>query len=394
MNIAWLEGPLLVIQIRFFFTFFALCSPLFAALPLKSTFCVSRLMQMGASLEIKGSVEFVFNSSSVFDVSDPEFFRPASDSLAVHQFFQNQGYTSKPTLNEIACFVDAVIPVSAAAPLTADSIIAAHRLGYYVYYDYTADKPFPFFENPAIRAIQHRAVIQERLTRSELMKDVAKMLQPEGGVSKYRVSVNTAFEQVVRASSIKPRVMRDGDTKAPLLDTAGHERVEAKTWLTEEVLQAYLELHQRGIASSVEVWKTVFVNGTAQEILVGGAFGLSIDGAFSGEGLYSSMDPDPENPGRSIGDGAGKIAAIAILDLLEELGADWVDTQTIYELTHRLGAQYITRNEYMALLRKAHAQGRELRLMVNPSRQIRLDHWKAKKALPKSQNVATPVVAQ
>lgn len=75
----------------------------------------------------------------------------------------------------------------------------------------------------------------------------------------FRVTVDTAFADVVRACS---------------------ERSGKTTWIAEDVLGVEVELHRRGLAHSVEIW-----NATTNA-LVGGIFGIAVGGAFFGESMF------------------------------------------------------------------------------------------------------------
>jgi leucyl/phenylalanyl-tRNA---protein transferase len=80
----------------------------------------------------------------------------------------------------------------------------------------------------------------------------------------FYITFNTAFEQVIAACKNAKRVMQDG------------------TWITNEMENAYINLHKAGIAKSVEVWK--------DKKLVGGLYGVEIKpNVFCGESMFSTM---------------------------------------------------------------------------------------------------------
>ncbi len=76
----------------------------------------------------------------------------------------------------------------------------------------------------------------------------------------YRITINTAFKQVIEACSVRPE----------------------GTWILPEVQAGYLALHQEGIAHSVEAW-----HGSQ---LVGGLYGVNMGHLFCGESMFSRMN--------------------------------------------------------------------------------------------------------
>jgi leucyl/phenylalanyl-tRNA--protein transferase len=106
-----------------------------------------------------------------------------------------------------------------------------------------------------------------------------------------------------------------------------------ETWISEGVLQSYLELHRLGFAHSVECWR--------EEKLVGGLYGVSIAGAFFGESMFS------------LERNASKVALVHLVDRLKERGHELLDTQFLTPHLARFGAKEIPRKEYLAKLEKA-----------------------------------------
>ena len=80
---------------------------------------------------------------------------------------------------------------------------------------------------------------------------------------RYRVTFDQAFADVIRAC-------------------AAPRSYAAETWITSPMQDAYLELHRRGIAHSVEVWR--------DRVLVGGLYGLAMGQLFFGESTFSRAD--------------------------------------------------------------------------------------------------------
>jgi leucyl/phenylalanyl-tRNA--protein transferase len=108
---------------------------------------------------------------------------------------------------------------------------------------------------------------------------------------------------------------------------------EEGTWITQDMLCAYIRLHELGYAHSVEVWEDL--------TLAGGLYGVSIGGLFAGESMFSSRSD------------ASKIALVATFERLRERGFVLFDTQVANDHTRRLGAIDIPRSTYLARLRRA-----------------------------------------
>jgi leucyl/phenylalanyl-tRNA--protein transferase len=106
-----------------------------------------------------------------------------------------------------------------------------------------------------------------------------------------------------------------------------------ETWISEEIIQSYLQLHRLGFAHSVECWK--------DEQLAGGLYGVAIGGAFFGESMFSRMR-----------DGS-KVALVYLVDRLRDRGYELLDTQFVTTHLARFGAKEIARKEYLVRLKKA-----------------------------------------
>ena len=125
----------------------------------------------------------------------------------------------------------------------------------------------------------------------------------------YRVTFDNDFEGVIRACATTPRFGQDG------------------TWLIDEMQEAYTTLHHMGFAHSVEVYM--------DDKLVGGLYGIAMGGVFFGESMFS------HKPNGS------KIALKALSDVLSERGYDFVDCQVVTEHLVNMGADIISRDEFL-----------------------------------------------
>ncbi len=140
---------------------------------------------------------------------------------------------------------------------------------------------------------------------------VSRSLQRQLRRSDYRVSLDTAFEAVVAACA------------APRLDQPG-------TWITPEMADAYCELHGRGLAHSIEVWR--------DDRLIGGLYGVSTGRAFFGESMFSHAT------------NGSKIALAWLLCQLDTWQFDFLDCQMPTDHLLSLGAETVPRRRFLLQL--------------------------------------------
>lgn len=126
----------------------------------------------------------------------------------------------------------------------------------------------------------------------------------------FEIRINTAFEDVMRACA-----RRD------------------ETWISEVILESYVNLHRQGHAHSVETW----LDGK----LVGGLYGVAIGGAFFGESMFHEATD------------ASKVALHALVERLRARNFTLLDTQWLTPHLLTFGAIEIPRAEYQRRLGKS-----------------------------------------
>ena len=131
----------------------------------------------------------------------------------------------------------------------------------------------------------------------------------------YDISFDRAFRSVIAACQLTPRHGQDG------------------TWITDEMVGAYVELHRLGYAHSVEAW--------SEGELVGGLYGVSLGAMFFGESMFSWRPS------------ASKIALIALASLLRGWGFRLIDAQVANDNTLSMGAEQWPRDMFLRTLREA-----------------------------------------
>ena len=132
--------------------------------------------------------------------------------------------------------------------------------------------------------------------------------------ARYEIRIDTAFDEVVAAC---------GD---PTRDGA---------WINHEIAIAYRRLFDLGWAHSIETWDP------ATGTLVGGLYGVRIDGLFAGESMFHHATD------------ASKVALVALVEHLRSTGVLLLDVQWLTPHLATLGALEISRSEYLSRLRHA-----------------------------------------
>lgn len=133
--------------------------------------------------------------------------------------------------------------------------------------------------------------------------------------SKFRLDMDTAFEDVISACASIPRPGQRG------------------TWITDEMREAYIRLYRMGFAHSVEAREREGGQ------LVGGVYGVSLGGIFFGESMFARAND------------ASKVAFVALASQLHRWGIGLVDCQVETPHLARFGAISVSREKYLELLR-------------------------------------------
>lgn len=131
----------------------------------------------------------------------------------------------------------------------------------------------------------------------------------------FRVTMDRAFHEVVRSCA------------------EVHGGKDSETWITNEMIEAYVRLHHSGYAHSVETW----YDGE----LAGGLYGLSLGTAFFGESMFARRTD------------ASKVAFVSLVRQLSSWHFEFIDCQVTTQHLKRLGAKEIPRQIFLAMLRRA-----------------------------------------
>jgi leucyl/phenylalanyl-tRNA---protein transferase len=143
---------------------------------------------------------------------------------------------------------------------------------------------------------------------------VHKSMRPYFNQKKFRVSYDQQFEVVMRRCQ---NARRNG---------------QAGTWITDDMLSAYVRMHELGYAHSVEVWDA--------ENLVGGLYGIAIGKVFFGESMFADVS------------NASKFGFISLVHRLQEEGYTLIDCQQQTRHLSSMGAVAIPRKRFTEALQQ------------------------------------------
>ena len=188
--------------------------------------------------------------------------------------------------------------LAAGGALSSDWILEAYTRGIFPWYE---DNQPILWWSPDPRLVLIPTCFRASRTLRKLVK---KRL--------YRVTFNQNFSEVINGCK------------------TGNRRSEG-TWITNDMAEAYTNLHLSGLAHSVEVW--------SRETLVGGLYGIALGKVFFGESMFSKVD------------NASKIALLYLVLHLKKWGFELIDCQVYSEHLLSLGATEIPRSVFMDKLK-------------------------------------------
>jgi leucyl/phenylalanyl-tRNA--protein transferase len=143
---------------------------------------------------------------------------------------------------------------------------------------------------------------------------ISKSMQQVVKKQTFQFSTNKAFKAIIHACSTTPRNGQDG------------------TWITNEMQDAYLHMHQLGYAHSAEAW--------LNDELVGGLYGIRLGNVFFGESMFSHVS------------NASKFAFIQYVQMLQKENVQLIDCQLHTQHLESLGATMIPRKTFMQHLQQ------------------------------------------
>lgn len=179
--------------------------------------------------------------------------------------------------------------------LSKERLLLAYQSGIFPWY--SEGEPILWY-SPHQRCV----IFPDRIKVSKSMKNMIKK-------GDFEITENQAFADVINNCAKASRTGQDG------------------TWITAEMQAAYIELNVNGIARSIEVWK--------DNKLVGGLYGILIGHVFCGESMFSH---------------ASNASKRALIYLAQKPALQLIDCQLPNEHLMSMGAEMISRDEYMSYL--------------------------------------------
>jgi leucyl/phenylalanyl-tRNA--protein transferase len=187
--------------------------------------------------------------------------------------------------------------------LTVARLLNAYRKGIFPWYE--GNTPLWWCPDPRF------VLYPEELKVSKSMRALLKR-------DTFDFTINRDFPSVIRACKDSPRRGQDG------------------TWINDEVIRAYMKLHELGYAHSAEVWQ--------DGVLAGGLYGIRLGRVFFGESMFSGVS------------NASKYTFIRYATQLREEGVALIDCQVYTSYLESLGAKMIPRSRFTATLNELISQ--------------------------------------
>jgi leucyl/phenylalanyl-tRNA--protein transferase len=185
--------------------------------------------------------------------------------------------------------------------LSRERLLLAYRMGIFPWY--SRYEPILWW-SPDPRLVLYPGELR---TSKSLQKTIKKGL--------FRVTMDQAFEAVINSCAQSRTSADEG------------------TWIVEEMIDAYCNLHESGFAHSVEAWR--------EDKLVGGLYGVSLGRCFFGESMFTHIS------------NASKVAFVALVKHLQALNFYLIDCQVTTPHLLKFGAREIPRARYLNELDKS-----------------------------------------
>jgi leucyl/phenylalanyl-tRNA--protein transferase len=157
---------------------------------------------------------------------------------------------------------------------------------------------------------------------------ISKSIKPLLNKNAFEFTVNKAFADVIRQCKKTPRQGQEG------------------TWITDELEQAFIRMHQLGFAHSAEVWEN--------NELVGGLYGLRLGKVFYGESMFSKVS------------NASRYCFIKYVALLQSQDVQLIDCQVYTEYLESFGAVFISRKEFIQRIEELSPPGSDISQNFDP----------------------------
>lgn len=187
--------------------------------------------------------------------------------------------------------------LAAGGDLSPERVLYAYQNGIFPWYD--SYQPILWW-TPDPRFVLYPHKLKVSKSTKQILKNQS-----------FEITINRNFRDVIKACANVKREAQSG------------------TWITDEMIETYCELHQRGIAKSVEVWKN--------KKLVGGLYGIELDDTiFCGESMFSYVS---------------NASKIGFISFVQNSNYKIIDCQLHTNHLESLGAEPISRLKFMEYLK-------------------------------------------
>ena len=181
--------------------------------------------------------------------------------------------------------------------LSPERVLYAYQNGIFPWYE--SDQPILWWA-PDPRFVLYPHKLKVSKSTKQILKNHS-----------FEITINRNFEDVITACANVKREAQSG------------------TWITDEMIETYCKLHQKGIARSVEVWQN--------KKLVGGLYGIELnDTIFCGESMFSYVS---------------NASKIGFISLVQNSNYKLIDCQLHTNHLQSLGAKAISRSKFMEYIK-------------------------------------------
>ena len=156
---------------------------------------------------------------------------------------------------------------------------------------------------------------------------------PRGVIPLDEFRVSSRLARVVRSGRFDIQIDRAFGEVIRACADAERDPQDPGSWISDEIEESYLALHELGVAHSVEAWH--------EGALVGGLYGVALGGAFFGESMFHRATD------------ASKVALVALVERLRSRGYSLLDTQWVTDHLKQFGAREVPRSNYLELLEQS-----------------------------------------
>ncbi|MGV9003046.1 leucyl/phenylalanyl-tRNA--protein transferase [Flavobacterium sp.] len=183
--------------------------------------------------------------------------------------------------------------------LSTERLLLAYQSGIFPWFD--AEEPILWWSPPARMVVVPSSYKVSKSIRNLLNQNL------------FKITFNTDFRAVITNCQHSDRKDQGG------------------TWISDDLIESYVKLHEMGWARSVEVWQN--------NELVGGLYGVDLGYVFCGESMFSKVS------------NASKIAFVSLVKYLKENNYKLLDCQVYNAHLEKLGAFEISREIFMRVLK-------------------------------------------